>query len=305
MSDDHKHKVFAVPPLARHADLTPNRAANAALIRHIEAGGVRALMYGGNANFYNIGLYEYAGVVDQLTELAAPGTWVIPSVGPDFGKMMDQAEVLRSRALPTAMVLPASAAFSEGGVESGLRRFADRLGKPFILYLRAEAYLSPAGIERLVKDKLVKAIKYGITREDPRQDGYLSELVQRVGAEMIISGMGERPAIVHLAEFGLPSFTSGAVCIAPRLSVALLEALRRGDLKTAERLRAAFIPLEDCRDAHNPVRVLHDAVTLSGIADMGPVLPLLSNLEAAHRDKVRDAARLLLALNDRPLTELA
>ena len=193
MSDDHKHKVFAVPPLARHADLTLNRAANAALIRHIEAGGVRALMYGGNANFYNIGLYEYAGVVDQLMELAAPGTWVIPSVGPDFGKMMDQAEVLRSRPLPTAMVLPASAAFSESGVESGLRRFADRLGKPFILYLRAEAYLSPAGIERLVKDKLVKAIKYGITREDPRRDDYLRELIQRVGAEMIISGMGERP----------------------------------------------------------------------------------------------------------------
>jgi len=112
-------------------------------------------------------------------------------------------------------------------------------------------------------------------------------------------------AIVHLAEFGLPSFTSGSVCIAPRLSVALLEALRRGDLKTAERLRAAFMPLEDCRDAYNPVRVLHDAVTLSGIADMGAVLPLLGNLEAAHHDKVRDAARLLLALNDRPLSESA
>ncbi|HEY8013368.1 MAG TPA: dihydrodipicolinate synthase family protein, partial [Dongiaceae bacterium] len=122
---------------------------------------------------------------------------------------------------------------------------------------------------------------------------------------LIISGMGERPAIVHLAEFGLPSFTSGAVCIAPRLSVALLQALQRGDLKTAERLRAAFMPLEDCRDAYNPVRVLHDAVTMSGIADMGPVLPLLGNLEAAHHDKVRDAARLLLALNDRPLSESA
>jgi dihydrodipicolinate synthase/N-acetylneuraminate lyase len=190
-------------------------------------------------------------------------------------------------------------------VESGLRRFADRLGKPFILYLRAETYLSPAGIERLVKERLVKAIKYGITREDPRRDDYLRELIQRVGAEMIISGMGERPAIVHLGEFGLPSFTSGAVCIAPRLSVALLQAMQRGDLKTAERLRAAFMPLEDCRDAHNPVRVLHEAVTMSGIADMGPVLPLLGNLDAAHHDKVRDAARLLLTLNDRPLTESA
>src|SRR5262245_939923 len=97
MNDDPRNKVFAVPPLARHGDLTLNRSATAALIRHIDAVGVRTLMYGVNANFYNIGLYEYAAVVDQLLELAAPSTWVIPSVGPDFGKMMDQAEVLRSR----------------------------------------------------------------------------------------------------------------------------------------------------------------------------------------------------------------
>src|SRR5215471_17767893 len=104
MSDDPRNKVFAVPPFARHPDLTPNRAANAALIRHIEAGGVRALMYGGNANFYNLGLYEYGAVLDMLAELAAPGTWMIPSVGPDFGKMMDQVELLRVRPFATAMV---------------------------------------------------------------------------------------------------------------------------------------------------------------------------------------------------------
>jgi dihydrodipicolinate synthase/N-acetylneuraminate lyase len=305
MSDDPGNKVFAVPPLARHADLTPNRAANAALIRHIEAGGVRALMYGGNANFYNIGLYEYAAVVDQLLELAAPGTWVIPSVGPDFGKMMDQAWVLRGRPFPTAMVLPAAANFSPAGVDEGIRRFTDRLGKPAILYLRAEAYISPAGVERLVADKRIKAIKYAIIREDPRRDSYLGELVERVDRNIVISGMGERPAVVHLADFRLASFTSGSVCIAPRLSAALLEALRRGDRATAERLHAAFMPLEDCRDAHNPVRVLHEAVTLAGIADMGPVLPLMSNLEPEHHDKVREAARVLRALNDRPLSETA
>ena len=305
MSDDPRNKVFAVPPLARHADLAPNRAANAALIRHIEAGGVRALMYGGNANFYNIGLYEYAEVVDQLLELAAPGTWIIPSVGPDFGKMMDQAEILRSRPFPTAMILPAAANFSQAGVDAGIRRFTDRLGRPAILYLRAEAYISPAGIERLVADKRIKAIKYAITREDPRRDGYLSELVERIDRNIIISGMGERPAVVHLADFRLPSFTSGSVCIAPRLSLGLLEALLRGDRATAGRLHAAFMPLEDCRDAHNPVRVLHEAVSLAGIADMGPVLPLMSNLEPVHRGKVREVAGVLLALNERPLSESA
>ena len=56
---DLARSVLSVPPLARRADLTLDPDANRALIRHLEAGGVSTLMYGGNANFYNIGLYEY------------------------------------------------------------------------------------------------------------------------------------------------------------------------------------------------------------------------------------------------------
>ena len=81
--------------------------------------------------------------------------------------------------------------------------------------------------------------------------------------------------------------------------------MRRNDYETAERLRAAFLPLEDCRDAYNPVRVLHEAVTLAGIADMGPVLPLMSNLDAADAAKVREAAKALRALNDQLILESA
>jgi dihydrodipicolinate synthase/N-acetylneuraminate lyase len=85
----------------------------------------------------------------------------------------------------------------------------------------------------------------------------------------------------------------------------MLAALQRKDYATAERLRAAFIPLEDCRDSYNPVRVLHEAVTLAGIADMGPVLPLMSNLDPSHFAKVREAAMALRALNDQPVSESA
>src|SRR5262249_58259408 len=127
----------------------------------------------------------------------------------------------------------------------GSRRFTDRLGKPAIIYLRSEAYISPAGIARLVEDKRIMAVKYAITRADPRQDAYLSELVERIDRNIVISGMGERPAVAHLADFRLPSFTSGAVCIAPRLSAALLAALRRGAPATATRPHAPFLPLAD------------------------------------------------------------
>jgi dihydrodipicolinate synthase/N-acetylneuraminate lyase len=303
MTADLKKTVIAVPPLARNRDLTLNRDANGALIRHLEAGGIRTLMYGGNANFYNIGLYEYANVVDQLLELTSAGTWVIPSVGPDFGKMMDQAEVLRDRPFSTAMILPASGAFTESGLEAGIRRFADRVGRQAIIYIRGESYLSPAAVERLVAVGVVQAIKYAIVRRDPQKDPFLDELVKRVDRGLIISGIGERPAIVHLRDFKLASFTSGSVCIAPRLSQAMLEALRREEYTSAERLRQVFIPIEDCRDAHNPMRVLHEAVTLAGIADMGSMLPLMSNLDSSLVDQVRELATELRAMNDHPLSE--
>ena len=89
--EDFAASVLAVPPLARRADLSLDRAANAALIRHLEAGGIRTLMYGGNANFYHVGMYEFGAILDMVAELAAPTTWVIPSIGPDYGKMIDQA----------------------------------------------------------------------------------------------------------------------------------------------------------------------------------------------------------------------
>ncbi|HVR65236.1 MAG TPA: dihydrodipicolinate synthase family protein, partial [Verrucomicrobiae bacterium] len=36
----------------------------------------------------------------------------------------------------------------------------------------------------------------------------------------------------------------------------------------------------DLRDKHSPLRVLHAAVAAAGIADTGPLLPFLTNIEA-------------------------
>jgi dihydrodipicolinate synthase/N-acetylneuraminate lyase len=293
MHNELARSVLAVPPLARNPDLSLNREANAALIRHIEAGGVSTFMYGGNANFYNVGLYEYASLLDMLAELAAPGTWVIPSAGPDFGKLMDQAAILRARPFPAPMVLPMAAGSTPRGAEAGIARFAERCAKPVILYIRSETYLDPKAVGRLAKMGLVRAVKYAVIREDPTRDPFLEALLGEIDRSLVVSGIGERPAIAHLSHFGLPSFTSGSVCVGPRASQAILEALKAGAIPEATRLRAAFLPLEDLRDALNPVRVLHEAVSLAEIAPMGPVLPLMSNLEPEHHAKVRAAAQAL------------
>jgi dihydrodipicolinate synthase/N-acetylneuraminate lyase len=285
--------VIAVPPLARHRDLTISNADNRALIRHLEEGGVRTLLYGGNANLYNVGASELPELLDMLEEEAGDDTWVIPSVGPDYGKLMDQLPVLKGRDFPTAMILPLGSPATSDGVATGIRRFAERLGKPVIVYIKADGYLEPGQVAALAGDGLVAAIKYATVRRDPRDDEYLRALLDVVDRRIVVSGIGERPAIVHLRDFGLQGFTSGSVCIAPNSSMRILALATSGRWDEAMHEREAFLPLEDCRDALSPIRVLHEAVTLAGIADMGPMLPMLSNLPDRDRARVRDAARAL------------
>lgn len=293
--EDLSASVLAVPPLARRADLTLNPEENRKLIRHIEGGGVKALLYGGNANFYHIGVGEYALVLQHLAESAATGTWVVPSVGPMYGTMMDQARVLRDFEFPSAMILPAAFPSSPAGVETGIRRFVDAFGRPAILYIKNEGYIGIDGVSRLIRDSLIHAVKYAVVRDDPRKDSYLRALVDTVDHRYVISGIGEQPAIVHMRDFGLCGFTSGCVCVAPRRSMQMLEALRAKDYSSAERIRESFRPLEALRNQHGPIPVLHEAISLCGIAETGAILPLATNLVESLRPAVREAAQTLLA----------
>jgi len=234
-------------------------------------------MYGGNANLYNMGVSDLRMLCDLLIKLAHDSDWMIPSVGSDYGKSHDQLRLLRDYPFPTAMVLPHKAQSTPAGVATGIRKLADAYGKPVIAYVKDEGYVEASDMGRLAKDGAICAIKYAIVRQDPSQDAFLGDLVNAVDRNIIISGIGERPAIDHLTKFGLKAFTSGSVCVAPGLSMSLLRAIKRGDMAEAQRLRALFIPLEDQRDAYSPLRVLHDAVRLAGISDTGPMQPYLSN----------------------------
>ena len=80
-SADLRASVIAVPPMPRHADGAINPEANGRLLGHLRAGQVTTFMYGGNANFYNLGVAELGRVLDALTPLLADGDWLIPSVG--------------------------------------------------------------------------------------------------------------------------------------------------------------------------------------------------------------------------------
>ena len=289
--------VIAVPPLARDAELKICATENAKVIRHLEAGGVRTLLYGGNAVFYHITLAEYVDTLAMLQENAGAETTIIPSVGPAFGTSLDQAAVLRDFDFPMAMVLPARDIATPEGVATGIRKFAEAYGKPIVLYIKFEGYLEPEHARALMDDGVVNWIKYAIVRDDPAQDDYLHQLVDLVDPKSIVSGIGEQPAIVHLRDFGVQSFTSGCVCVAPSLSMKMLVALKAGDFDAAESIRQTFEPLEHIRNAINPIRVLHTALAGAGIANTGPILPLLHEVTDQERANIAEAAKALLAHN--------
>ena len=295
-ASDLSGSVLSVPPLAWNEDFTPNQAANTALIQHIEAGGVTTLLYGGNANMHNFGLTGLATLLNQLIEAAGEDTWVLPSVGPGFGGMMDQVPVLMDLDFPAVMILPIQFPATPKGIDTGIRKFAEALGKPIIIYIKTENYLSVEQLNTLFSDGVLRAIKYAVPREDPKVDAYLSDLCQVIGPKNIVSGFGERPAIDHLKTFDLAGFTSGCVCIAPKMSIDLLKAIQTQNWDEAGRIHGLIMPMEYQRERISPIRVLHDAVSLTGIADMGPMYPMLSGIDDSEYDSVGTAAKALLAL---------
>jgi dihydrodipicolinate synthase/N-acetylneuraminate lyase len=267
-------------------------------------------LYGGNAFLYHISLAEYEQLLHWLAS-APDDVWMIPSAGPSFGRLMDQAAILQRHRFPCVMHLPSGDPRDAAGLEAGLREFAHRSGTPLIVYLKEETNFGsdkPAGLDavaRLIEDRVCVGIKYAVVRQDSKVDSYLEALLQRVDRSYVISGIGERPAIIHMRDWGLPGFTTGSGCIAPADSLGVFRACVGGDYATAERLREHFIPLEDLRDAWGPARVLHAATELSGIAHAGPIPPFITALSEGQKQQLEPVARELKAGSPRPVSTSA
>lgn len=290
-----RSSVFAVPPLARDQQGVVCPVENEKIIRFLEQGSVRSILYGGNAVFYHLKLSEYARTLSIIVEKSGDDTVVVPAIGPAYGFAADQIDVLTDFEFPTVMLLPTRDAVDQNGIASGVRRLAERLGKPIVLYLKIDRWLAPDLVQKLESDGAISWIKYAVVRDDPGDDDYLREVLDVFPAERVVSGIGEQPAIIHLRDFGVTGFTSGCVCVAPQRSMDMMHAIHEGDFEAAESIRKWFLPLEDLRNQINPIRVLHHAVEQAGIAKTGEMEPMLSDLSTAEVDKIRAAVASMLS----------
>jgi dihydrodipicolinate synthase/N-acetylneuraminate lyase len=291
---DLARAVMAVPPFGRDDAGDMSDAANGAIIRHLEAGGVSTILYGGNALVHHWPMSRYADWLDRLAGLVGPETWLLPSVGPDGGKLVDQADVLKSRGFPVALLLPMGPPLTRQGMLTALRAFHATCGVQLIVYIKAEGYIPAEDLAALCAEGVVFGVKYAVPRSGPGRDAYLDAIIAAIGAGRVISGFGEPPALAHMTDYGLAGFTAGCVCIAPALSMAILRALQSGNRDRAEALLRPLLPLEALRGEINEIRVLHEAIRQSGIADTGMIIAPSSAIPEADRGRVKAAAVALL-----------
>jgi dihydrodipicolinate synthase/N-acetylneuraminate lyase len=294
--------VFAVPPLARSPwkDRAIDFEQNSRIVRYAAAGGVSCFIYGGNAFLYHLTLAEYEQLLEWQAGVQGDGLSLIMGAGPSYGRLLDQAPLLRRYDVPLVMTLPCGDPRDAAGLELGLREFAEESGARLMIYIKEETNLGMdriAGLDmvaRLVDEGICTAIKYAVIRENPEQDHYLSDLIERVDRSKVISGIGERPAVSHLRQWRLPGFTTGSGCLAPTLSAAIFDACSAGDYATAESIRSHFLDFENLRDAWGPARVLHHALEIAGIADTGPIPPFVSELGPEQKQRMQSVVEELL-----------
>ena len=280
---DYRQSVVAVPPVAITSAQAISAEENRRIIDHIVSGGISTMLYGGNANIYHFDERTFRQAIAVIAETCAGRVRLLFSIGPDFGKAMDQIPWVKDAGLRNIMVLPTQFPSDRRGVAEGVRRIADRLGFGVVLYVKRDGYVVPEDLARLVQEGSVAFVKYAVERDRPEADPYLDALIEAVGKELVASGMGETPIHDHIGRRGLATFTSGAVCIAPAAANELLMLYRSGRLEEARRLSEAFLAFERERARLGGIPVLHDAVTISGIADCGPLLPMVSNLDEQGR----------------------
>jgi dihydrodipicolinate synthase/N-acetylneuraminate lyase len=304
MTLDDVWGVYSVPPLPRKRDRRRSLDLDAAerLAAHVQRGGISKFLYGGNAFLYHVTLDEFDELLGWLHGFP-DGRMPIPSIGPAYGRAMDQATLLRRYSFPCAMMLPCNDPRDALGLEAGMREIADAAGVPLIVYLKShDAFGSDSecgldAVARLVDDGVCVAIKYAVVLDQPEKDPYLTSLLRRVDRARVVSGMGERPAIVHLRDFQLGGLTTGSGCVAPFLCSSLLAACQAGQWDAAATLRQEFMPLEDLRDAWGPARVLHHAIELAGVSPTGPIPPYVSPLSAEQIAELAPVARQLRERN--------
>ena len=277
--------VLEVAITPRNPDRSINHEGIRGNVRHLIDSGVNFIMPEcGTGLVYDATLEAYEAVVGTFIDAAGDDAFVVPGIGPGYGRSIEMGRIARTLSASGVMIMPIVGPASPAGVLEGIRSIVDDVQLPVILYQRRADIMPAEVVVDLCQRDGVVGLKYSVDDLD-----LFVEINDRAGeAAAMACGMAEDPSIDYL-QAGAVGFSSGMANFVPRLSLELLRSFNIGDVDGAERIRKEMVPFEDFR-AENGARYsasgLHAAMDVSGLAG-GPVIPFVEDVAESELPRVR------------------
>lgn len=286
-------RISADLPVALDANLAVNMDQTLTLAHHVRRGGIASLFLAGNANLQSMSHSQFEAVVEIAEEASAAGPVTI-GLGPELGRMLDQAAIVGRGKLRSVLVLPIIAPADTHGTADGIRHIAGRIGHGVMVDLVRDNHLRPVTLRKLVDEGAITAIRYANIVPNPGDDYYLDRIIEIMGPDRVLSNAGEGALYDHLHVRGLASASSGIATLAPRL-LRRIAGVMPSDPAAAQRLLGPVLELSRIGAMLGPIQVLHDAVSEAGIAQMGPHMPMISKVKDKFRLPFKAAVRAVVS----------
>ncbi|MBR0671345.1 dihydrodipicolinate synthase family protein [Neoroseomonas soli] len=257
-----------VTPFDAHDGIAPARLAP--IVERCVAAGVDALTVNGNTSeFYGLTIFEAERMQAEVPALIAGRARIIAGVGRSVTEAVRLAARAKADGADAVMVhQPPDPFASPRGVADYVRRVAEAAGLPVVLYLR-NAGIGHDAIAALCALPGVVAVKWA----NPDLMA-LARAIRAAPGIRFVCGLAE-PWAPPMTALGAQGFTSGLINLAPERSVAILAALRAGNMPRANALIAEMAPFEALRAEEQNganVSVVKAALALAG-DDVGHARP--------------------------------
>ncbi len=254
--------------------------------------GARVVVPCGNTGeYYSLTNDERVAVVETAADAMGGEGSVVGGVGGSTKNAIELAHQYEAVGADGVLVMyPGHTYVHERGIRRYYERIADATDLGVVLYRRGPR-LSVETIAALSERENVVGVKFA---DD--DVAAFAEAVDTASGDVVWSnGIAERYALAFAAE-GAEGFTTGTGNFVPRLSLALMEALREDDHDRARRLRNLIRPFENLRaeagadnraENANNVPAVKYGLELAGHYG-GPVREPLVGLSDADRERAEE-----------------
>jgi 4-hydroxy-tetrahydrodipicolinate synthase len=238
---------------------------------------------GNTGEFYALSVEEAKAITRFVVERVDGRVAVLAGIGYDLGTAREMASAAQEAGADAVMVhQPVHPYLMTEGLVRYYAGIARSVEIGVVPYARHEA-IDREVLSRVADLENVLAIKYAIN-DLPR----FASLVQSVDASVVwVCGTAELWAPFFFAA-GAEGFTSGLVNIAPEMSLAMLDGLRRGDAASVRAVWRDVAPMERLRSKNrhsNSVSAIKEGMNLAGLP-AGVVRVPLGELDEADRQEL-------------------